>query len=368
MLHCEQEKVWRRLPHHLRRDASRRFERGNCGAGARDQLCWIWVGGVAIRCDQPRASADGGGGELKVARRALTVQANGHPSWCPGGERFTVGKLRREPRRKTCRAQFGGEPLTPVDQDPCQAGGVKTRRNEAHRRQQPLVAEGGATRFDPRAILSTTEEAVVGDVHDLITRSVSLGQQGSNPWDRVGTSIEHTVKVKAKEHGAMVDQEWKLLGRAERVLVDGNNLVGGWDEVRLRAYETAIHRSLPASAKLEVFRDGGGRSADDRIIEAVGRPDPSRADRIVIVTDDRELRDRARRLGASTITARYFRDRIAANTLAPTTTRATGGFGRVAPKPPVNLGKDEGPEERRWQPGRGATKKRGPSARPPRGR
>ena len=166
----------------------------------------------------------------------------------------------------------------------------------------------------------------------------------------------------------MVDQEWKLLGRAERVLVDGNNLVGGWDEVRLRAYEAAIHRSLPATAKLEVFRDGGGRSADDRIIEAVGRPDPSRADRIVIVTDDRELRDRARRLGASTITARYFRDRIAANTLAPITTRATGGFGRVAPKPPANLGKDQGPEERRWQPGRGATKKRGPSARPPRGR
>lgn len=166
----------------------------------------------------------------------------------------------------------------------------------------------------------------------------------------------------------MVDQEWKLLGRAERVLVDGNNLVGGWDEVRLRAYEAAIHRSLPATAKLEVFRDGGGRSADDRIIEAVGRPDPSRADRIVIVTDDRELRDRARRLGASTITARYFRDRIAANTLTPTATRATGGFGRVAPKPPAHLGKDEGPEERRWQPGRGATKKRGPSTRPPRGR
>jgi predicted RNA-binding protein with PIN domain len=164
----------------------------------------------------------------------------------------------------------------------------------------------------------------------------------------------------------MVDQEWKLLVRAERVLVDGNNLVGGWDDVRLRAYESAIHRSIPRNATLEVFRDGGGRSADDRIIEAVGRPDLSRADRIVVVTDDRELRDRARRLGASTITARYFRDRIVGNTVAPTTTRATGGFGRGGAGRVE--GKDEGPEERRWKPGRGATKKRGPSARPPRER
>jgi hypothetical protein len=174
----------------------------------------------------------------------------------------------------------------------------------------------------------------------------------------------------------MVDQEWKLLARAERVLVDGNNLVGGWDEVRLRAYESAIHRSLPQNAKLEVFRDGGGRSADDRIIEAVGRPELSRADRIIVVTDDRELRDRARRLGASTITARYFRDRITGNTITPTSTRATGGFGRGGARPAKSFegeagkaeGKDEGPEERRWKPGRGATKKRGPSARPPRER
>jgi hypothetical protein len=170
----------------------------------------------------------------------------------------------------------------------------------------------------------------------------------------------------------MVDQEWKLLVRAERVLVDGNNLVGGWDDVRLRAYESAIHRSLPRNATLEVFRDGGGRSADDRIIEAVGRPDLSRADRIIVVTDDRELRDRARRLGASTITARYFRDRITGNTVAPTTTRATGGFGRGGARPATPFDregeKDEGPDERRWKPGRGATKKRGPSARPPRER
>lgn len=174
----------------------------------------------------------------------------------------------------------------------------------------------------------------------------------------------------------MVDQERKLLARAERVLVDGNNLVGGWDEVRLRAYESAIHRSLPLNAKLEVYRDGGGRSADDRIIEAVGRPELSRADRIVVVTDDRELRDRARRLGASTITARYFRDRITGNTIAPSSTRATGGFGRggarrtAAYEGELSDGerKDQGPIERRWKPGRGATKKRGPSARPPRDR
>lgn len=170
----------------------------------------------------------------------------------------------------------------------------------------------------------------------------------------------------------MVDQERRLLERAERVLVDGNNLVGGWDDVRLRAYESAIERSLPRHAVLEVFRDGGARSADDRIVEAIGRPELSRADRIVVVTDDRELRDRARRLGASTITARYFRDRIIGNTTTPPSTRATGGFGRGGARPsPIFEGmvdKDDGPDERRWQPGRGATKKRGPSARRPRER
>ena len=300
------------------------------------------------------------------------MEPNADPFGAPCGERRLVDQVRGGPSIKARRPQLIHEAWRTIDEDAPHARFTKARRGEANRRQERGGREGCTTRFNPRAILSVTKEAVVGDVGDAVTRSNALRQKCADPGDRFTAAVEDAVKVNAEEHDEMVDQEWKLLARAERVLVDGNNLVGGWDEVRLRAYESAIHRSLPQNAKLEVFRDGGGRSADDRIIEAVGRPELSRADRIIVVTDDRELRDRARRLGASTITARYFRDRITGNTITPTSTRATGGFGRGGARPAKSFegeaGKDEGPEERRWQPGRGATKKRGPSARPPRER
>jgi len=162
----------------------------------------------------------------------------------------------------------------------------------------------------------------------------------------------------------MVDQERRTLDRAERVLVDGNNLVGGWDDQRLRAAEAALRRLLPSRIVLEIFRDGGGTSADDRIIAAIGRPDPGRADRIVVITDDRELRLRVAALGASTIPARTMRERIDAHEGHPGATHPATRS-RSAPSLPQ---KDDEPEVPRWRPGRGATKKRGPSTRPPRAR
>ncbi len=342
------------------------------GACPRRQLTWIGVTGVAVWCDEACARAERGGGEEELPLRGAAMEPDADPLCTPRSKCLLIKDVGSGSRIKARRPQFIHEAWRTIDEDAPHARFTKARRGEANRRQERGGREGCTTRFDPRAILSVTKEAVVGDVGDAVTRSNALRQKCADPGDRFTAAVEDAVKVNAEEHGEMVDQEWKLLARAERVLVDGNNLVGGWDEVRLRAYESAIHRSLPQNAKLEVFRDGGGRSADDRIIEAVGRPELSRADRIIVVTDDRELRDRARRLGASTITARYFRDRITGNTITPTSTRATGGFGRGGARPTKSCegeaGKDEGPEERRWQPGRGATKKRGPSARPPRER
>lgn len=176
----------------------------------------------------------------------------------------------------------------------------------------------------------------------------------------------------------MVDQERRLLANAERLLVDGNNLVGGRDEARLGALESALRRLVSPRVKIEVFRDGGATSADDQIIAALGRPDPGRADRLVVVSDDRELRDRARRVGAGVVSARLFREMLAGPSSGTASGAPSGpsksGSKHAAPSlgrhsvPYGEPGKDDGPVERRWQPGRGATRKRGPSARRPRGR
>ena len=152
-------------------------------------------------------------------------------------------------------------------------------------------------------------------------------------------------------------------------MVDGNNLVGGRDEGRLNNLEATLRRNVTPGVTIDVFRDGGARSADDKIVEAIGAPDLGTADRIVIITDDRELTARCAALGASVVSARYFRDILGGpprTPLAGTGARppSIGGSGprRAAPN------KDEGNSTRRWQPGRGATQKRGHATRPPRAR
>ena len=72
----------------------------------------------------------------------------------------------------------------------------------------------------------------------------------------------------------MVDQERVTLRNAKRLLVDGNNLVGGRDEGRLNNLEATLRRTITPGVAIEVFRDGGARSADDKIVEAIGSPDP----------------------------------------------------------------------------------------------
>ncbi|MFM8915060.1 MAG: hypothetical protein ACKOFY_02185, partial [Candidatus Limnocylindrus sp.] len=120
---------------------------------------------------------------------------------------------------------------------------------------------------------------------------------------------------------------------------------------------------------IEVFRDGGVRSADDKIVQAIGSPDPGVADRIVVITDDRGLAARCKALGASVVSARYFRDAIG----GPPRTPLVGSGGRapgIGGSGPRHTAPEtgEGEPERRWRPGRGATAKRGPATRPPRPR
>ena len=118
-------------------------------------------------------------------------------------------------------------------------------------------------------------------------------------WSRV-LSTTYSCDVPKTLAGEELDLDDGPARDAALFLVDGNNLVGGPDEERLRSAEIAVRRLLPARIDLKFFRDGGQESADDRIVAAIGRPHPGRADRIVVVTDDRELRRRAEALGAST--------------------------------------------------------------------
>ena len=167
----------------------------------------------------------------------------------------------------------------------------------------------------------------------------------------------------------MVEQERTTLRRARRLLVDGNNVVGGRDEGRIAAVAAAVKRIVAPGVDVEVFRDGGARSADDDIVEAIGTPHPGTADRIVVVTDDHALAARCRALGASIVGASYVRTLIS----EPPHRAVTGGGGRppsiggTGPRRNEPTAADAG-DARSWRPGRGSTKKRGPATRPPRHR
>ncbi|MEY3684128.1 MAG: putative YaiI/YqxD family [Chloroflexota bacterium] len=167
----------------------------------------------------------------------------------------------------------------------------------------------------------------------------------------------------------MVDQERITLRNATRLLVDGNNLVGGRDEGRLSTLQATLRRTIALGVAIEVFRDGGARSADDQIVDAIGRPDPGSADRIVVITDDRGLAARCTALGASVVSARFIRDVIGDSARTPLagTGRRPPSIGGTGPRRTA-LESNEGDAERRWRPGRGATQKRGPATRPPRPR
>ena len=122
----------------------------------------------------------------------------------------------------------------------------------------------------------------------------------------------------------MVDHERRLLANAEQLFVDGNNVVGGRDDARLDALGSALRRIVLPRVKIVVFRDGGAISADDQIIAALGNPDPGRADRLVVVSDDRELRDRARRVGAGVVSARLVREMLDGTSRGPSAHRRRG--------------------------------------------
>jgi rRNA-processing protein FCF1 len=100
-----------------------------------------------------------------------------------------------------------------------------------------------------------------------------------------------------------------------RVLVDAMNVVGsrpdGWwrdREGALRRLEAAAARYARASGEDVVVVREGPVTADEEIVRLVeADPEPGR---LRVVTSDRELAERARRLGASVEGAASFRRRV----------------------------------------------------------
>jgi hypothetical protein len=115
-------------------------------------------------------------------------------------------------------------------------------------------------------------------------------------------------------------------------------------------------------------RHAGLRSADDLIVSLVEtRPYAERA-RMLVVTDDGRLRERVRHAGATSRRLAWLVDRLSgrapAARTAPSARTASGSPASIGRKPTARArpieeatAGDEG--ERAWQPGRGATRKRG---------
>jgi predicted RNA-binding protein with PIN domain len=183
------------------------------------------------------------------------------------------------------------------------------------------------------------------------------------------------------------------LASTEWLLVDGQNLLHALSKSKVAAPRSALigrlRGTVPASVAIDVVFDGpaepglrgeriasglrvrysGGRTADAVLLSLV---DETRANdgplgtaAILVVTDDRDLRHALQIKGARTAGTAWLIGRL------ERTSRPTGP-GRRASRPsnPSATAPPAGPvgddEEPRWEPGRGATVKKGNPRKAPR--
>ncbi len=181
-----------------------------------------------------------------------------------------------------------------------------------------------------------------------------------------------------------------------QLLVDGTNLLhamsSGPERQPPAALVGRLRGAIPAEVTIVLVFDGqpdrgtrgqriaggltvrysGRYSADTILVTLVedssfGADSPAEAaDAILVVTDDRDLRVALRRRGARTAKASWLIGRIERPRLA------SPGIGNARPPLPPRIPQPRPGEEttemteRRWEPGRGATTKRGNPRREPR--
>jgi rRNA-processing protein FCF1 len=175
----------------------------------------------------------------------------------------------------------------------------------------------------------------------------------------------------------------------DRVVVDGTNFLyrlGGGTASPPAAIIGRVRAVIPADVEIQLVFDGvghgvtgrvaqkmhvrwsGRRTGDDVVLELLGNG-PADAVRVLVVTDDRNLRIALTLRGARTVPLAWLANRLSIPILsstAPGNRRPTIG----STKPPVGGGgpqaaaADSRDDERpRWKPGRGATTKTGPGFR-----
>jgi rRNA-processing protein FCF1 len=174
----------------------------------------------------------------------------------------------------------------------------------------------------------------------------------------------------------------------DRLIVDGNNLLhaGRRNTTPLPASAVIgrLRAAIPAQVGIELVFDGapepglrgeriaaglivrhaGRRSADQAIVSLVEQAreasGASGADNILVVTDDRELRQAVQSLGAATTRSAWLLARLARGTL-----QAPAIGNPRAPRPPERATERGTVDDAKtpWAPGRGATKKRGNARR-----
>lgn len=181
------------------------------------------------------------------------------------------------------------------------------------------------------------------------------------------------------------------------LVIDGNNLLhrtaGGPGPSAARVLIPRLRTVLPSGVRVSLVLDGmpdpgapirehvgqieirhaGRRSADDAIVEAVEQGAFGDRPRTIVVTDDRALADRVKRLGALHRRVDWLQDalelaRRGPRAPGPGTSPAGAPIGRPGIRPPRATGPAIEPapgqpaddaERTPWSPGRGATKKRG---------
>jgi rRNA-processing protein FCF1 len=187
------------------------------------------------------------------------------------------------------------------------------------------------------------------------------------------------------------------LDGTDRVIVDGTNLLfrigakaGG--PAPASAVVGRMRGAIPTAISIDLVFDGlghgifgrlaqnmlvrysGKRTADDVILDLVseaamqGHGGPAAADRVLVVTSDRPLRDRVAAKGGRSVPLQWLTARLNLPAPAPST---PGSTPKKAPtighgKPPAAASaatRDEATERTGWNPGRGATAKAGPARR-----
>jgi rRNA-processing protein FCF1 len=164
----------------------------------------------------------------------------------------------------------------------------------------------------------------------------------------------------------------------DRLLIDGNNLLhrvsGNVDPGSIRLLLARLSGVLPTTLPTVVMLDGhaasgtdrrqrirrgleihhaGSLTADEALLNIVRDASPRNRAGVFLVTDDRALTDKARHLGARTKRLDWLEQ-----ILAMPPAHGTGGstIGRKGVSaPPSSTDEEKVP----WQPGRGATRKRG---------